>query len=130
MKQETHIKAQRDSIGQVIEIETDFFARTSLMTSKEMVVDEHGLIHGGFTFGLADYTAMLAVNHPNVVLVSAEVHFIKPVRFGDILIAIGQVVEKNENDRTVHVQIDVAEHTVFEGNFYCRILPHHPLNKR
>ncbi len=127
MEQKTHTKAKRDFIGQVLEIETDFFARASLVTREEMAVDEYGLIHGGFTFGLADYTAMLAVNHPNVVLVSAEVKFVKPVRLGDILIAIGQVTEKQESDRMVHVQILVGDHVVFEGNFRCRILSKHPL---
>jgi acyl-coenzyme A thioesterase PaaI-like protein len=48
-----------------------------------MVVDAHGLVHGGFVFGLADYAAMLAVNDPNVVLGAAEARFLKPVRRGD-----------------------------------------------
>lgn len=127
MEQKTHIKAQRDFIGQVLEIQTDYFSRVSLVTKEEMVVDEHGLIHGGFTFGLADFAAMLAVNHPNVVLASANVKFTKPVKLGDILIAIGQVLEKSESERLVHVQIFVAERTVFEGDFRCKILSKHPL---
>ncbi|GBD94643.1 transcription factor FapR [bacterium BMS3Abin05] len=126
MERQTHLKAKRDFIGQVLEIQTDFFARVSLVTKEEMVVDEYGLIHGGFTFGLADFAAMLAVNHPNVVLASANVQFIKPVKLGDILIAIGQVIEKKDSERLVHVQILVAEKTIFEGDFRCKILPKHP----
>lgn len=48
-----------------------------------MKVDSHGLIHGGFLFGAADYASMLAVNDPNVVLASAEVRFLRPLKSGD-----------------------------------------------
>jgi acyl-coenzyme A thioesterase PaaI-like protein len=44
-----------------------------------MAADQRGLVHGGFTFGLADYAAMVAVNDPNVVLGAAEVRFLAPV---------------------------------------------------
>ena len=54
-----------------------------LLTNRSMAVDETGLVHGGYIFGLADYAAMIAVNHPNVVLGSSEVKFLKPVRAGE-----------------------------------------------
>ncbi|MFX1480190.1 MAG: hotdog domain-containing protein [Promethearchaeota archaeon] len=53
-----------------------------------MIVDETGLIHGGFIFELADYCAMLTVNHPNIVLAKAEVNFLEAVRLNDYIIAI------------------------------------------
>ena len=56
-----------------------------------MVVDEKGLVHGGFAFGLADYTAMLAVNHANVVLGGSKSRFIAPVRTGEIMRAEAHV---------------------------------------
>jgi len=45
-----------------------------------MAVDQMGLVHGGFTFGAADFAAMAAVNDPNVVLVSSECRFFKPCK--------------------------------------------------
>jgi acyl-coenzyme A thioesterase PaaI-like protein len=48
-----------------------------------MAVDDRGLVHGGFVFGLADHAAMLAVNDPNVVLGAASTRFLKPVRVGE-----------------------------------------------
>jgi len=44
-----------------------------------MAADARGLVHGGFTFGLADYAAMLAVNEPTVVLASAQTKLITPL---------------------------------------------------
>ena len=55
-----------------------------------MAADGSGLAHGGFIFGLADYAAMIAVNHPNVVLGAAEVRFLKPVVSGETVVARGQ----------------------------------------
>ena len=62
-------------------------ARVVLDTEPRMAADEWGLVHGGFAFGLADHAAMLAVNHPNVVLAAAEVKFLRPVRVGERLVA-------------------------------------------
>ena len=55
-------------------------AIVELTATPEMEADASGLTHGGFTFGLADYAAMLAVNHPNVVLGSAQTKFTSPRR--------------------------------------------------
>lgn len=51
-----------------------------MVAGSDMAVDGQGLTHGGFVFGLADHAAMIAVNHPNVVLGSADVKFLKPVQ--------------------------------------------------
>ena len=58
-----------------------------LKTNEKMVADEKGLIHGGFIFSVADYSAMLAVNEPTVVLAGANVKFLKPVIVGDEILA-------------------------------------------
>lgn len=46
-------------------------AEVTLTLTSEMAVDEQGLVHTEFVFGLADYAAMAAVNHPWVVLTGA-----------------------------------------------------------
>ena len=128
MMQTTHATISLDLVGRVLEIETDHFARVSLVTTDEMVVDTKGLIHGGFTFGLADYAAMTAVNHPNVVLTGAQVHFVRPVKLGDILLALGRVEEKDGQKRKVQVEIRVADKVVFQGKFNCFITEKHVLD--
>jgi len=54
----------------------DGISEIRLKCAQCMAADESGLVHGGFIFGLADYAAMLAVNHPDVVLGAAETCFI------------------------------------------------------
>lgn len=128
MIQNTHQKINIDLVGRLLEVETDHFARVSLVTTQDMVADEKGLIHGGFTFSLADYAAMLAVNHPNVVLTSAQVQFVRPVKVGDILLALARVEEKDDQKRHVVVEVRVADKTVFQGKFVCFIAQKHILN--
>ena len=80
-------------------------------------MDEPGLVHGGFVFGLADHAAMLAVNHPNVVLGGADVKFLKPVRVGEALVAEAVVTESVKNRHMVDVTVTCEKRPVFKGQF-------------
>lgn len=93
----------------------------------EMAADERGLVHGGFVFGLADYAAMLAVNHPNVVLGSAEVRFLKPVTVGERLVAHATVEETDGRKSRVLVEVRRGEEAVMSGSFRCFTLERHVL---
>ena len=87
---------------------------------------EKGLVHGGFTFGCADLAAMLAVNHPNVVLYRAEVKFTAPVKVGEEIMAEGRVVERSGKKIRVEVKA-YTDKTVLEGLMYCYIPENHVL---
>jgi acyl-coenzyme A thioesterase PaaI-like protein len=80
-------------------------ARVGLITVPEMAADAAGLVHGGFIFGLADHAAMLAVNHPNVVLGSAAVRFLRPVAVGERLVAAATVAETAGRRSRVTVEV-------------------------
>jgi len=80
-------------------------ARVGLTAVPEMAADAAGLVHGGFVFGLADHAAMLAVNHPNVVLGSAAVRFLRPVAVGERLVAEATVVESAGRKSRVTVEV-------------------------
>lgn len=92
-----------------------------------MAADDSGLVHGGFVFGLADYAAMLAVNHPNVVLGSADVKFLSPVRVGDSLEAQASVQKKDGKKHMVDVVVKNGDKKVFTGRFTCFVLETHVL---
>jgi hypothetical protein len=64
---QTHHGIDRRLCGEPTMIAVDR-AVVALTATAEMAADDRGLVHGGFVFGAADYAAMLAVNHPNVVL--------------------------------------------------------------
>ena len=129
MKQITHQKTSRKLIGEVISIQENK-ATVQLKILDEMLVDDYGLSHGGFTFGLADYAAMVAVNHPNVVLGKATVKFIKPTVKGDVLTAEANVIEIDNAKSIVSVTVLNQDKTlVFEGEFVCFSLDKHILEK-
>jgi uncharacterized protein (TIGR00369 family) len=104
------------------------YSRVSLETSERMAVDGKGLIHGGFIFGLADYAAMIAVNHPNVVLGSADVKFLKPVRIGERVVAEARVDFIEGKKSKVYVTAACNDEKVFDGVFICFNLDKHVLD--
>jgi len=98
-----------------------------LETTEAMMVDAQHLVHGGFPFGLADHAAMLAVNHPNVVLAKAETRFLRPVRAGDVLEAEARVTASEGRRRVVDVTVRRGDEVVLTGVFTCAILDDHVL---
>jgi len=99
-------------------------AVVELTASMEMVVDDRGLVHGGFTFGLADYAAMLAVND----LGSADVRFLAPVKAGDRMVATGLVESVEGKRRNVSVEVSVDDGVVLRGTMACYVLDRHVLD--
>jgi acyl-coenzyme A thioesterase PaaI-like protein len=103
------------------------YSKVELKTVKSMIVDETGLVHGGFVFGLADYAAMIAVNHPNVVLGGAQVKFAKPVRINETIWAEAVVETGEGKKQNVNVTVINDKETVFQGIFTCFVLDKHVL---
>jgi acyl-coenzyme A thioesterase PaaI-like protein len=103
------------------------FCRVELRTTPCMAVDDTGLVHGGFVFGLADHAAMLAVNHPNVVLGGASVRFLKPVKTGDLAVCEARVLSSEAKKRTVGVTVTCGGVEVLKGELTCFVLDRHVL---
>jgi uncharacterized protein (TIGR00369 family) len=125
----THQKINPDLCGNIVEL-GEGTAKLGFKTTEIMRVDETGLIHGGFLFGLADYAAMVAVNQPNVVLAEAEVKFIKPIQVGMELRAEATVNNQEGNKYKVFVQVWHDADEVFYGDFLCIVPTHHVLEKK
>ncbi len=123
----THLKIDPKLCGEILEMDTEW-CQIALTLTPEMAVDDYGLVHGGFIFGFADYAAMIAVNHPNVVLGSANVRFMKPVIVGDYLIAEAIKVRKQGKKWIVEVMVYREEEEIFQGEFICFTPPDHVLN--
>ena len=128
MEIKTHLLADKTLLGFPVEVDEGKSAVVQLPIIENMIIDDHGLVHGGFTFGLADYAAMLAVNDPNVVIGSANFKFTAPVQRGDIMIARAEITEENMSKRVVHVEVSVEDIVVLNGEFTCFILHQHVLS--
>jgi uncharacterized protein (TIGR00369 family) len=129
--QKTHLSVSGELVGNVERIESGKCSRVSLTINPKMRVDEKGLAHGGFAFGLADYAAMVAVNDPYVVLLSSQVRFLKPVIVGERLVAQAEVTETDGKKRKVWCEVfNQDRQKVFEGEFLCLVLTQHLLEKK
>ena len=126
MNIQTHQRIRPELCGRPLAVEEDC-SRVELKTTPDMAVDDFELVHGGFIFGLADHAAMIAVNHPNVVLGAADVKFLKPVRVDEAVIAEAKVTEQTGKKRMVPVSVKRGDEPVFEGLFTCFVLDRHVL---
>lgn len=122
----THRKINQTLCGHPLEVDSGS-SRVQLKTTPDMAADDTGLVHGGFIFSLADYAAMLAVNHPNVVLGAADVKFLKPVRVGETVVASARVEEVQEKKHWVAVSVENNAGTLFQGMLTCFVLDRHVL---
>jgi uncharacterized protein (TIGR00369 family) len=123
----THRKIDQALCGKPLAVQNGS-SRIEMQAIDRMAADASGLVHGGFIFGLADYAAMLAVNHPNVVLGAAEAKFLKPVKVAETVVAQGTVIENKGKKQIVAVQVLKGEDTVFQGTFTCFVLEKHVLS--
>ncbi len=124
----THLKFN-PKFGRVVEINENG-AKVILETTSDMAVDEEGLVHGGFTFGAADFCAMASVNEPYVVLVKAtNCEFMAPVKVGDKVEFTGEILMREKRKVEVKVTGTLNEIKVFKGLFSCVILDSHVLKK-
>ncbi|TNF25455.1 MAG: thioesterase [Deltaproteobacteria bacterium] len=126
-QQRTHLAIRPELVGIVTAI-GDGEATATLVATPEMAADERGLVHGGFTFGLADYAAMVAVNDPYVVLGAASCKLLAPVVVGDTMVATARVTGEKGKKRVVAVTVTVAERVVFEAELTAFALERHVLD--
>jgi uncharacterized protein (TIGR00369 family) len=126
MKIETHRHIDQTLCGKPISVK-DGTSRVELVTTPQMAADKRGLVHGGFIFGAADYAAMIAVNHPHVVLGASDVKFLKPARVGDTVMVKAQVQEVRGKKYWVSVNVTKADEEIFQGMFTCFVLDRHVL---
>lgn len=122
----THKLIDNELCGTPVMVETGK-SQVEYKTTPRMAADDSGLVHGGFIFGLADYAAMLAVNHPNVVLGGADVKFLKPVKAGESVYAQANVTSASGKKQMVAVVVKRGDEVVFKGKFSCFVLEKHVL---
>lgn len=126
MKICTHGQIDRTLCGTPVSVE-EGNSLVELVTTPQMAADERGLVHGGFIFSAADYAAMIAVNHPHVVLGASDVKFLKPVRVGEALLVQARVQEIKGRKYWVSVSVTKGGEEVFQGMFTCFVLDKHVL---
>ncbi|MFK7927815.1 MAG: hotdog domain-containing protein [Myxococcota bacterium] len=125
----THTRIDPTLCGHITSMEPGR-ATVVLTTTDVMAADAHGLVHGGFIFGAADYAAMVAVNEPNVVLVASEVRFTAPVRVGEVVHCTAEIGPRNGRKTLVEVRCTVGSKAVLSGQLTTAVLDQHVLTPR
>jgi uncharacterized protein (TIGR00369 family) len=118
IEQHTHKMINKELCGLPLKLE-DGYSKVKLKLTSNMIVDNTGLIHGGFIFSLADYAAMLAINHPNTILGGANVRFVKPVLIDETLIAEAIFIKTEGKKHIVDVSVKRKDDIIFTGEFIC-----------
>jgi len=126
MESKTHLRINSRLCGSPLSL-SEGRAEVGWLALPEMAADDQGLVHGGFVFGLADYAGMLAINHPNVVIGSAELRFHRPVVVGDRLVARAHRSEARGAKKIVEVEVCRGEQVVLSGVLTCFVPEHHVL---
>jgi len=127
MDQRTHERIATHLCGKPVEL-AEGRARVVLEITGDMAADARGLAHGGFTFGLADYAAMLAVNEPTVVLAGATLKFLGPVVVGDRVEAEAAVERSEGKKRWVKVVVRRGGQPMLEGELLAVVPDRHILD--
>jgi acyl-coenzyme A thioesterase PaaI-like protein len=127
MKICTHRQIDQKLCGKPLTV-NDGTSQVELETTPRMAADEQGLVHGGFIFGAADYAAMIAVNHPHVVLGASDVKFLKPVRVGETVRLTARVREIKGKKYWVSVSATRGDEEILQGMFTCFVLEKHVLD--
>ncbi len=122
----THQRIHTDLCGTIQKMDNGH-VELELLTTKDMVADDMGLVHGGFIFSAADYAAMAAVNERNVVLVASDCQFLSPVELGDTVTFKATVRHTEGKKRNVNVEAFSYDIKVFSGVFKTVVTERHVL---
>ena len=122
----THKKINQNLCGKLIEQDKNY-AKVKFEATEEMAVDEEGLVHGGFTFGAADFCAMATINHPNIVLTSSKSKFLAPVKVGDVVYFESEIIFDDDKRQEIIVRGKINDIKVYEGTFGTVVLKKHVL---
>ncbi|MBE0492050.1 MAG: PaaI family thioesterase [Sulfurospirillum sp.] len=122
----THNRIRNNLCGTIIKLEQGA-SRVNLQTTKEMVVDDFGLIHSGFIASAADYAASVAINEENLVIIASRIKFLAPAKLNDLIEFTAKAKFEDSRKREIRVSGYINEIHVFEGIFQAVILENHIL---
>ncbi len=106
-----------DIIGEVIDIELDHMALSILDIKKEHVFSRNNIARGHYLFAQANSLCVALINDEFALTVSSNIHFQKPVMFGDRVITKAVLIEKKDQRAKIEVFSTVNQSQVFYGEF-------------
>ncbi|HEF9589058.1 TPA: hypothetical protein SBY31_000369 [Campylobacter coli] len=101
--------------GTIIELDKNF-AKSILITTSDMVVDEQGLVFDAFIFAAANYVAQASINKEFSIVIGSKCFFYAPLKLGDVLeLEAHALFDETSKKRDVKVVGHVKEIKMFEA---------------
>lgn len=101
--------------GTITELDKNF-AKSILITTSDMVVDEQGLVFDAFIFAAANYVAQASINKEFSVVIGSKCFFYAPLKLGDVLeLEAHALFDETSKKRDVKVVGHVKEIKMFEA---------------
>lgn len=106
-------------IGEIVDIELDKRAISIFDVSEEHVFQRNGIARGHHLFAQANSLAVAVLDDDLALTVTSSLHFLRPVKAGDRVIARAIVDKDRSNDKRTFVEVfsTVENETVFTGEF-------------
>ncbi|EIT2768991.1 PaaI family thioesterase [Campylobacter coli] len=111
--------------GTIIELDKNF-AKSILITTSDMVVDEQGLVFDAFIFAAANYVAQASINKEFSVVIGSKCFFYAPLKLGDVLeLEAHALFDETSKKRDVKVVGHVKEIKMFEATIQVVSIDEH-----
>ncbi|EAK7019405.1 PaaI family thioesterase [Campylobacter coli] len=111
--------------GTIIELDKNF-AKSILITTSDMVVDEQGLVFDAFIFAAANYVAQASINKEFSVVIGSKCFFYAPLKLGNVLeLEAHALFDETSKKRDVKVVGHVKEIKMFEATIQVVSIDEH-----
>ncbi|MBX0426926.1 PaaI family thioesterase [Campylobacter coli] len=111
--------------GTIIELDKNF-AKSILITTSDMVVDEQGLVFDAFIFAAANYVAQASINKEFSVVIGSKCFFYAPLKLGDVLeLEAHALFDETSKKRDVKVVGHIKEIKMFEATIQVVSIDEH-----
>jgi len=116
------LKAE-EVVGELLELETDRWALSVLVSGKEMAFRHTRLVWDHYIYAQATTLAIATIGSEFVVLGAARVRYKRPAFVGERLVARAKVGVHKGNKYAVSVRTKVQDREIFLGRFIVVALP-------
>ncbi|MFT8871396.1 MAG: transcription factor FapR [Sporolactobacillus sp.] len=104
-------------IGEIVDLQLDVSAISFLEIGSEHVFSRTGIARGHYLFAQANSLAVAVIDDAMALTSKASIHFIRPVRAGERVVAKAKVLEKERMRTVVQVDSYAGQDHVFRGEF-------------
>jgi acyl-coenzyme A thioesterase PaaI-like protein len=108
---------EQELIGELRELRIGEGGSSSLTIDESMVLSKAQVARGHHLFAQANSLAIALVDAEVAVTGSAEMKFLRPVHFGETVVAEGRVLQRKGNKYWVKIEAQVSQEKVLTGTW-------------